>query len=87
MTLKSKICGISDSETLNYLTNHNYSPELIGFIVNYPKSKRFVKFENEIYIFQEKDSFGMVTYRYNKHGKIVRDGKGEEGKTKKTTTI
>ena len=43
MTLKSKICGISDSETLNYLTNHNYSPELIGFIVNYPKSKRFVK--------------------------------------------
>ena len=43
MTLKSKICGISDSETLNYLINHTYSPELIGFIVNYPKSKRFVK--------------------------------------------
>ena len=43
MKLKSKICGISDSETLNYLINHTYSPELIGFIVNYPKSKRFVK--------------------------------------------
>ena len=43
MTLKSKICGVSDSETLNYLINHIYSPELIGFIVNYPKSKRFVK--------------------------------------------
>ena len=43
MTLKSKICGISDSETLNYLINHIYSPELIGFIVNYPKSKRFVE--------------------------------------------
>ena len=43
MTLKSKICGVSDSGTLNYLINHIYSPELIGFIVNYPKSKRFVK--------------------------------------------
>ena len=43
MTLKSKICGVSDSKTLNYLINHIYSPELIGFIVNYPKSKRFVK--------------------------------------------
>ena len=43
MTLKSKICGVSDSETLNYLINHIYSPELIGFIVNYSKSKRFVK--------------------------------------------
>ena len=43
MTLKSKICGISDSRTLNFLINHIYSPELIGFIVNYPKSKRFVK--------------------------------------------
>ena len=43
MTLKSKICGVSDPKTLNYLINHIYSPELIGFIVNYPKSKRFVK--------------------------------------------
>ena len=43
MTLKSKICGVSDSRTLNFLINHIYSPELIGFIVNYPKSKRFVK--------------------------------------------
>ena len=41
--MKSKICGISDSETLKYLTEHPNSPEYIGFIVNYPKSKRFVK--------------------------------------------
>ena len=41
--MKSKICGISDSETLKYLTEHPHSPEYIGFIVNYPKSKRFVK--------------------------------------------
>ena len=40
--MKSKICGISDSETLRYLTNHSNPPQYIGFIVNYPKSKRFV---------------------------------------------
>ena len=41
--MKSKICGISDSETLKYLTEHLNPPHYIGFIVNYPKSKRFVK--------------------------------------------
>ena len=40
--MKSKICGISDSKTLIHLTNHSYPPQYIGFIVNYPKSKRFV---------------------------------------------
>ena len=40
--MKSKICGISDSKTLKYLTNHSHPPHYIGFIVNYPKSKRFV---------------------------------------------
>jgi phosphoribosylanthranilate isomerase len=41
--MKSKICGISDSETLKYLTEHPNPPQYIGFIVNYPKSKRFVR--------------------------------------------
>ena len=41
--MKSKICGISDFETLKYLTEHPNPPEYIGFIVNYPKSKRFVE--------------------------------------------
>ena len=40
--MKSKICGISDSETLKYLTEHASPPQYIGFIVNYLKSKRFV---------------------------------------------
>jgi len=40
-----KICGISDSETLKYLTEHPYPPQYIGFIVNYPKSKRFVDYK------------------------------------------
>ena len=41
--MKSKICGISDFETLKYLTNHSHPPQYIGFVVNYPKSKRFVE--------------------------------------------
>jgi phosphoribosylanthranilate isomerase len=40
----SKICGISDSKTLNYIINHQYSPQFIGFICNYSKSKRYVEF-------------------------------------------
>ena len=38
-----KICGVSDPETLNYILNHNHKPTMIGFIVNYEKSKRFVE--------------------------------------------
>ena len=40
-----KICGISDHETLNYIINHPYPPKYIGFITNYEKSKRNVKYE------------------------------------------
>ena len=45
--MKSKICGISDPKILKYLINHPYPPQYIGFIVNYPKSKRFVN-QNEL---------------------------------------
>ena len=41
MILKSKICGVSDSKTLNFIVNH-HPPQFIGFIVNYKKSKRYV---------------------------------------------
>ena len=41
-----KICGISDPETLNFILNHPYPPKFIGFITNYEKSKRYVKYEN-----------------------------------------
>ena len=40
-----KICGVSDSETLNYILNHDHKPSMIGFITNYEKSKRFVEYE------------------------------------------
>ena len=38
-----KICGIKDSDTLNYIINHPYPPKFIGFICNYPKSSRYIK--------------------------------------------
>jgi len=41
--MKSKICGILDTKTLKFLTNHPSPPEFIGFIVNYSKSNRYVE--------------------------------------------
>ena len=40
-----KICGISDLKTLKYIIDHPKPPEFIGFITNYKKSTRYVKFE------------------------------------------
>ena len=45
MILKTKICGVSDPKTLAYITNHNFPPQYVGFVVNYPKSKRYVNLE------------------------------------------
>ena len=41
--LKCKICGVSNSRILNFIVNHKFPPQFIGFIVNYPKSKRYVE--------------------------------------------
>ena len=58
MILKSKICGVSDINTLEYIVNHNYPPQFIGFIVNYPKSKRYVNIKKlkEIFKIDKKKS-------------------------------
>ena len=40
-----KICGVSDPKTLDYILNHKHQPTMIGFITNYEKSKRFIKYE------------------------------------------
>ena len=45
MIFKSKICGVSNSKILNYIVNHKYPSQFVGFIVNYPKSKRYVSLE------------------------------------------
>ena len=68
MTLKSKICGVFDSKTLSYLINHSYPPQFIGFIVNYPKSKRYVsskKLEELLKIEKKKTQFVAVLVNPN----------------------
>ena len=40
-----KICGVSDSKTLNFIINYSPPHTFIGFICNYPKSPRFIKFD------------------------------------------
>ena len=44
--MDAKICGIKDIKTLNYIVNHNNPPKFVGFITNYPKSKRYVEHKN-----------------------------------------
>ena len=54
----SKICGISDLNTLDFIINHPYPPQYIGFICNYKKSSRYVNIEklNELLISDKKKS-------------------------------
>jgi phosphoribosylanthranilate isomerase len=54
----SKICGISDLDTLNFIINHPYPPQFIGFICNYKKSSRYVDVEklNELLAIDKKKS-------------------------------
>ena len=68
MILKSKICGVSDSKTLNFIINHNHPPQFIGFVVNYPKSKRFVnseKLQTLLKIEKKKSQFVAVLVNPN----------------------
>ena len=63
-----KICGVSDPETLNFILNHDHKPKMIGFITNYEKSKRFVKFEklkNLINVDKKKINFVSVLVNPN----------------------
>ena len=39
----SKICGIKDINTLNFIINYPHPPNFIGFISNYPKSSRYLE--------------------------------------------
>ena len=59
MILQSKICGVSDSKILNFIVNHNHPPQFVGFIVNYPKSKRYVDIKKlkELMKIEKKNSF------------------------------
>ena len=63
-----KICGISDPDTLNFIINHQYPPQFIGFICNYKKSSRYIEFEklNELlYLDKKKSKFVAVLVKPN----------------------
>ena len=69
MILKSKICGVSDSKTLNFIVNHNYPSQFVGFIVNYKKSKRYVEMKKlkELLKIDKKNSFYVAVLVNPKH--------------------
>ena len=43
--MKVKICGLSTAEQVK--TCVNYKADFCGFILNYPKSHRFIEFEKQ----------------------------------------
>ena len=48
--MKSKICGVKDEKTLRFILDHKYPPNFIGFISNFPKSKRFIEIDKLKYL-------------------------------------
>jgi phosphoribosylanthranilate isomerase len=61
-----KICGIKDLDTLNFIINHPYPPQFIGFICNYKKSSRYIGVEklNELLkLDKKKTNFVAVLVR------------------------
>ena len=65
-----KICGISDSRTLEFLTSHPTPPKMIGFICNWPKSKRFVehdKLKELLKIDKKKSEYVAVLVKPNEY--------------------
>ena len=74
MILKSKICGVSDSKTLSYIVNHKNPPQFIGFIVNYPKSKRYIDIKKlkELVRIDKKESL-YVAVLVNPEKKILEE--------------
>ena len=65
-----KICGISDSKTLEFLTSHPTPPKMIGFICNWPKSTRFVghdKLKELLKVDKKKSEYVAVLVKPNEN--------------------
>ena len=70
--MDAKICGIKDSKTLNFIVNHSTPPKFIGFITNYPKSRRHVKYKNlKKLINIEKKKVNFVSVLVNPNDEIL----------------
>ena len=70
--MDAKICGIKDLKTLNYIINHNNPPKFIGFITNYPKSKRYVEYKKlKSLINIDKKKINFVSVLVNPNDEIL----------------
>ena len=67
-----KICGVSDPETLDFILNHDHKPTMIGFITNYEKSRRFVKYEKLKHLINvDKKNINFVSVLVNPSDEIL----------------
>ena len=72
-----KICGVSDLETLNYIIDHQFPPTFIGFITNYKKSKRYVKFKKlKELVSKKRNGISFVSVLVDPDDKILEKIKG-----------
>ena len=70
--MDTKICGVKDSNTLKYIINHKFPPKFIGFITNYHKSKRYIKFKDlKKLISVEKKGINFVSVLVNPNDEIL----------------
>ena len=70
--MDAKICGIKDSKTLNFIVNHKNPPKFIGFITNYPKSKRYIEYKDlKRLIDIDKKKINFVSVLVNPNNEIL----------------
>ncbi len=70
--MDAKICGIKDPETLNFIINHKNPPKFVGFISNYPKSKRYIDHKNlQKLINVDKKNINFVSVLVNPNEEIL----------------
>ena len=70
--MDAKICGIKYFKTLNYIISHNNPPKFIGFICNYPKSRRYVDYDNlKKLINIDKKKINFVSVLVNPNNEIL----------------
>ena len=67
-----KICGVSDPKTLNYIVEHPFPPQFVGFITNYKKSKRYIEFKKlKELISIDKKGINFVSVLVNPNNEIL----------------
>ena len=72
-----------------WLTDRRWEDEDIltgsAFAKKYNKKGRFLRYENGMYYFEEKEAFGIFIAQYDRKGKFISDGK--ERKTEEKTGV